>query len=205
MTTPATIVIATTNQGKLREVRAVMSEWPCRLVSLADYTDLPDPIEDADSFADNAAIKAIHYACLTGAWALADDSGLEVDALGGAPGVYSARYAGIPADDAANNAKLIAALTEVPQYLRTARFRCAMALANEDGVMATGSGVIEGVMLAEPRGDNGFGYDPYFLVPDLGKTTAELAPDHKNRISHRGRALADILPAIRELLIPCGG
>ncbi len=205
MTTPPIIVIATTNQGKLREVRAVMSGLPCQLVSLADYADLPDPIEDADSFADNAAIKATHYANLTSAWALADDSGLVVDALDGAPGVYSARYAGTPADDAANNAKLIAALSDVPQQLRTARFCCAMALANADGVMATSSGVIEGLIVDGPRGDNGFGYDPYFLVPDLGKTTAELAPDHKNRISHRGRALADILPAIRKLLIPGDG
>ncbi len=200
MTTPSTIVIATTNQGKLREVRAVLSGLPCQLASLADYPGLSEAVEDADTFAGNAALKATHYARFTGAWALADDSGLEVDALDGAPGVHSARYAGTDADDAANNTKLIAALANVPQPLRTARFRCAMALANADGVVATGCGVIEGFIVDEPRGDNGFGYDPYFLVPDVGKTSAELTPDHKNRISHRGRALADILPALQKLL-----
>lgn len=200
MSTTRTIVIATTNPGKLREVRAVLSTLPCRLVSLSDYPDLPEAVEDQDSFAGNAARKAIHYAGLTGAWALADDSGLEVDALHGQPGVHSARYAGVGADDSDNNAKLIAGLRDVPPDRRTARFRCAMALGAGNRVIATGSGAIEGLIVDEPRGHNGFGYDPHFLVPDLGQTVAELSPEHKNRISHRGRALADMLPALQILL-----
>lgn len=205
MVATPTILLATTNPGKLREVKAVLGELPVRLVGLTDFPDVPEPVEDAPTFEGNARIKALYYAGQTGMWALADDSGLEVDALDGAPGVYSARYAGVDGGDAANNAKLIEALRGTPQERRTARFRCVVVLARPEEVLAVGSGAIEGVIIDEPRGANGFGYDPHFFVPSLGKTTAELPPEHKNRISHRGRALADILPRLRSLLTAGGG
>jgi len=203
VTTP-TILIATTNEGKLREVQAVLAGLPARFVGLSGFPDVPQPVEDADTFEGNARSKALYYAAKTGVWALADDSGLEVDALGGAPGVYSARYAGEDAGDAANNAKLIEALRGIPSAQRTARFRCVVALARGEEVCAIGRGAIEGVIIDEPRGANGFGYDPHFLVPSLGKTTAELPPEHKNRISHRGRALADLMPQLEGLLADQG-
>lgn len=194
-----TILIATTNQGKLREVRSLLADLPLSLESLGDHPSLPEPVEDADSFEGNARIKALHYAELTGRWTLADDSGLEVDALGGAPGIHSARYAGEARDDAANNAKLIAALAGIVAEGRTARFRCAVALALDGKVQATADGCVEGTMIDQPRGNNGFGYDPHFLLADCALTAAELAPDEKNRISHRGQALRAIRPAIVRL------
>ena len=160
----------------------------------------PEPVEDAETFEGNAAIKALHYARLSGGWALADDSGLEVDALGLAPGIRSARYAGSARDDAANNSKLMEQLAGVPTERRTARFRCAIALADSERVVATASGVVEGRIVDQPRGSNGFGYDPHFYVPEQGLTTAEMAPDQKNRISHRGQALRAIRPEIERLL-----
>jgi XTP/dITP diphosphohydrolase len=156
---------------------------------LGDIGEVPDPAEDAPTFSGNAAIKAKHYSRHCGVVALADDSGLEVDALGGGPGVRSARFAGEPADDRANNAKLIDALRHVAPKLRTARFRCAVALADGDDLLATAEGVVEGLIVDQPRGENGFGYDPHFWLPDRGQTTAELSPTEKNEISHRGRAL----------------
>ena len=205
MVAEPTILLATTNPGKLREVKAVLAGLPVRLVGLADFPDMPEPVEDAPTFEGNARIKALYYADQTGVCALADDSGLEVDALDGAPGVHSARYAGVGAGNAANNAKLIEALQSTPQERRTARFRCVVVLARAKEVLAVGRGAIEGVIIDEPRGANGFGYDPHFFVPSLGRTTAELPPEHKNRISHRGRALADILPHLRALLTAEGG
>jgi XTP/dITP diphosphohydrolase len=194
------ILIATGNPGKRREIEAVMADVPVDWVSLADMPDLPDCVEDADTFEANARKKALHYAGLSGLWTLADDSGLEVDALGGAPGVHSARYAGEPKSDARNNAKLVAGLTGVPDERRTARFRCVVALAEPGRVLATASGTIEGRIIDSPRGRNGFGYDPHFLIPDLGKTAAELPAAEKNRISHRGRALAALRQKLSSLL-----
>ena len=195
-----TIVIATTNPGKQREVRAILAGLPVRWVSLADYGNLPEAVEDADSFDGNARIKALHYAGLTGEWALADDSGLVVDALDGAPGVHSARYAGAASDSAANNAKLIRELASVPSGDRSARFVCAVAIAAPDRVLATATGRFDGLIVDRPRGTGGFGYDPHFWIPDRGITVAELAPKEKNRISHRGRALAAIGPEILRML-----
>jgi XTP/dITP diphosphohydrolase len=200
VTTGRPILIATKNPGKLREVTAVLGGLDIQLVTLAELDEVPDPVEDGDTFAANAAAKAAHYSRLTGYWALADDSGLEVDALGGAPGVHSARYAGGQRDDQANNARLIAELNGVPSAKRTARFRCAVALADGDRILATASGAIEGRIIDQPRGQNGFGYDPHFLVPDLGMTTAEMPPEQKNRLSHRGKALRAIAPALIRLL-----
>ncbi len=194
------LLIATTNPGKLREVRAMLEGLPVNVVTLDDYPDVPVPIEDQDTFEANARLKALHYARLTECLTLADDSGLEVDALGGAPGVHSARYAGEACDQAANNAKLVAALSGVEPQRRTARFCCAMALARGEQILATAEGKIEGVIVDEPRGRNGFGYDPHFLVPDCGMTAAEMPSEQKNRISHRGRTLTAIRPAIERIV-----
>lgn len=201
MTHPATILIATNNRGKLREVQEILAGLPVVLTTLDQFPDLPDAVEDADTFEGNAERKAIHYVRLTGLWTLADDSGLEVDALGGAPGVYSARYAGRQGDDAANNAKLIAKLADVPAGQRTARFKCAIALAGPEGTLATSHGTFEGLIVDDPRGSNGFGYDPHFFLPAFGMTAAQLPPEQKNQISHRAQALTAILPHIRRLFV----
>ena len=199
--TPARLLFATTNHGKLREVRALLAGLPIEVATLGDFADLDVPIEDQDTFDANARLKALHYARLTHCLTLADDSGLEVDALGGAPGVHSARYAGPQCDPAANNAKLVAELSGVPSQGRAARFRCAMALAQGDQILATADGKIEGVIVDEPRGRNGFGYDPYFFVPESGMTVAEMPPEQKNQISHRGRALQAIRPSIERIVV----
>jgi len=162
-------------------------------------------VEDGASFADNARIKARSYACATGQWCLADDSGLVVDALGGAPGVRSARYAAqeVPAGagrsivDAANTARLLRELRGVPTRERTARFICHLALADSQGVLLEAPGSVEGLIADGPRGRNGFGYDPVFFIPDLGRTAAELSPDEKNAISHRGTAVRRFAELLR--------
>ncbi len=197
---PGSILWATQNAGKRREVRAILGELGVEFRTLADFEDLPEAIEDAATFEGNAADKARHYSRLAGQWTLADDSGLVVDVRDGAPGVRSARYAGGHGDDAANNARLIAELAGVPVQRRTARFYCAIALADGEHILASSSGTIEGCIVDEPRGDNGFGYDPHFLVPELGVTTAEMPPEQKNRLSHRGRALRAIAPELMRLV-----
>ena len=165
------ILAATKNAGKLREIEAVLGDLGVAFITLADIGEVPEAVEDGATFAANAAAKARHYSRLTGRWTLADDSGLEVDALEGAPGVYSARYAG-PHDDDANNAKLVANLADVPPERRTARFRCALALADGERILASATGTIEGRIIDTPRGQNGFGYDPHFLVPEYNLTTS---------------------------------
>ena len=198
--TEAAVLVATTNPGKLREVRRILAGLPVQLSALADHPAFPEPVEDADTFEGNARLKALHYARLARCWTLADDSGLEVDALDGAPGVYSARFAGPEGDDAANNAKLIEQLAAVPPDRRTARFRCAVALAKASEVVAPAGGAIEGLIIDLPRGAHGFGYDPHFWVPRYGMTTAEMEPEEKNRISHRGQAFRAIRPALERHL-----
>lgn len=178
----------------------MLGELPVEVVTLEGFPNLSVPIEDQETFEANARLKALHYAGLTDCLTLADDSGLEVDALGGAPGVHSARYAGPQCDDAANNAKLVAALSGIESQRRTARFRCAMALARGDQILAGADGKIDGVIVDQPRGSNGFGYDPHFYVPDQGMTAAEMPVELKNRISHRGRALRAIRPAIERIV-----
>ncbi len=194
------LLVATSNPGKLREIRHVFADLDVVLVTLAEFGELPEVLEDGLTFEDNAKKKARHYAGATGMWTLADDSGLEVDALDQRPGVNSARFTGPVQDAAANNAKLIALLRKVPPEQRSARFRCVIAVADPQRVLATASGTVEGVIIDQPRGRNGFGYDPHFLLPELGLTTAELDPEHKNRISHRGQALRDIRPKLETLL-----
>ncbi|MFQ5806259.1 MAG: XTP/dITP diphosphatase [Phycisphaerae bacterium] len=194
------ILLATHNAGKVREIRQLAACAGWRWHGLDDFPPVPEAVEDAATFAENARRKALHYAAATGLPTLADDSGLEVDCLGGAPGVHSARYAGAPRDDAANNRKLVAALAGVPLEQRTARFRCAMAFARPGTALAQTQGIVEGLIIDEPRGDNGFGYDPHFLLPELDKTMAELPPKEKNALSHRGQALRAMLPEIARIL-----
>ncbi|MHC4984987.1 MAG: RdgB/HAM1 family non-canonical purine NTP pyrophosphatase [Planctomycetota bacterium] len=195
MTRP-TILLASGNPGKCREIRQVLGDLPVTIVSLADVAPVPEPVEDGATFAANARKKALYYARATGLWALADDSGLAVEAMDGAPGVYSARFA---ADrcaatdretlDAANNALLLERLAEIPDAARTARFVCHLALADGESVLLEAQGAIGGRIGHVERGENGFGYDPLFVVDALGCTTAELPPEEKNAISHRGQAV----------------
>jgi XTP/dITP diphosphohydrolase len=193
---PKRLVVATANSGKLREFRALLSGLPYELTSLAEL-GLESPAETGSSFLENATLKARHAAALSGFAAVADDSGIEVDALGGAPGVHSARYAGTGADDNANNAKLMSALKGVPLDARRARYRCALVLVESaDTAPIVAEAAWEGFMLDAPRGTGGFGYDPYFWLPELDKTAAELAPEEKNRLSHRGKALRALRAAV---------
>lgn len=190
-----TIVVATGNMHKLTEIEAILSgALPnVRFVALGQLGDFEDPEENGTTFLENAIIKAQAAVEATGLAAVADDSGLVVDALDGEPGVYSARYAGVHGDDAANNAKLLANLENVDDVSRTARFMSVIALIDADGFVLTGTGSCEGVIGREGRGEFGFGYDPLFLPLDTpGKTMAELSPDEKNAISHRFHALQDL-------------
>ncbi|HEX9779201.1 MAG TPA: non-canonical purine NTP pyrophosphatase, partial [Geopsychrobacteraceae bacterium] len=166
------LLVATGNPGKLKEIRRLLADSAVQVVGLDAYPELPEVVEDGDSFAANACKKAQQMAAATGCLTLADDSGLVVEALGGAPGVISARYAGEEGDDEANNRKLMQALRDVPDDRRQAAFHCVMALAEPGGRCRTFEGRISGMLLREPRGEGGFGYDPYFLVPEYGKTTA---------------------------------
>ncbi len=191
----ATIVVATGNAHKLVEIEAILgAALPgVRFVSIKQLGDFEDPEETGTTFAENALIKARAAVAETGFAAVADDSGLVVDALNGEPGVYSARYAGVHGDDAANNAKLLRNLADVPAPDRTARFMSVVALVRPDGTELTGTGACEGTIGFEGRGSNGFGYDPLFLPEDTpGKTMAELTPEEKNAISHRYHALVDL-------------
>ena len=191
------LVVATGNAGKLREFRELLAGLPFRIASQADLKVAP-VAETGATFAENALLKARHAAAITGMAAIGDDSGLEVDALGGAPGIYSARYAGPAADDAANNAKLMAELGRRPLAVRTARYRCALAFVRgpADPAPLTAVAAWEGLLLDAPCGAAGFGYDPYFWLPDLGRTAAELDITEKNRLSHRGRALLALRDAL---------
>jgi len=190
------LVVATRNSGKLNEIGKLL--LPLGVVAEGlDELDIGfEVVEDGDSFAANARKKALEVAALTGRLTLADDSGLVVDALNGAPGIYSARFAGENCTDAENNAKLLKELAGVPTQLRNGAFVCAMALAEPDGDIREFSGRLNGRILELPRGTGGFGYDPLFLVPEYGKTLAELPLEIKNRISHRGAALQQVLTAL---------
>jgi XTP/dITP diphosphohydrolase len=191
------LVVATANPGKLREFRALLAGLPFELTSLSELA-LPSPQETGRTFLENALLKARHAATLSGCAAVADDSGLEVDALGAAPGIYSARYAGEDADARANNAKLMHELTGVPLERRQARYRCALVFveAAQGAAPLVAEATWEGFILDAPRGTGGFGYDPYFWLPNLSKSVAELDPEEKNRLSHRAKAMR----ALREQL-----
>lgn len=172
------LTVATKNPGKLREIREILGS-EARLLSLADFPDVGDIVEDGRTFEANAIKKALAVASQTGHVSLADDSGLEVDALDGAPGVYSARFAGEKATDEQNNRKLLRLLEDVPDAQRTARFRCVIAVGAPDGSVQTAEGTAEGRILHSPRGTGGFGYDPLFLVSGLRRTFAELPSEEK--------------------------
>jgi XTP/dITP diphosphohydrolase len=205
---PLTLVMATRNPGKVRELQELLQDLGITLLSLADFPHLPEIPEEGATFAENAAAKALTVARLTGLPALADDSGLAVDALGGAPGVFSARYAldrtaPDPPTDTDNWRKLLEELQDVPWDERGARFVCEIALARPDGRLYRAHGECLGVIALEPRGKTGFGYDPVFWVPEYEATMAQLGPAIKNRISHRARALAalkDLLASLQEEL-----
>lgn len=191
------ILVATTNPGKLREYQEIFAGLPLHLTTLTEQGIDLEVEETGATFTENALLKAHAYAKASGLLTLADDSGLEIDALGGEPGVHSARW---PTSDTpyAERFKIIfARLAGLPPEQRAARFRCVIALARPDGWATTVEGVVEGRIADEPRGTNGFGYDPIFLYPALGRTTAELPPEEKHRISHRGRAAR----AAREVLV----
>jgi XTP/dITP diphosphohydrolase len=189
------MVLATRNRDKVRELGRMLTGVGIEIVGLDDVAPGSDELhEDEDSFVGNALSKARQAVALTGLPALADDSGLEVDALDGAPGIWSARFAGAHGDYQANNALLLARMSEVPDELRTARFRCVVALVDpESGLERTFEGTCEGVIARAPRGRGGFGYDPLFLLPDRGRTVAELPPAEKDAISHRGRAVRRLI------------
>lgn len=184
------ILLATTNPGKIAELKRIMSEKGIELIGLSD-SDTTEPIETARTFTENALLKATHYHRVTGLPTIADDSGLEVDALGGAPGVHSARYAGLGADDRARVSKLLEEMKDVPTHRRRARFVCAAAIV-WDGGQKVVMDEARGVILEKARGHNGFGYDPVFFYEALGKTFAELAPSEKAEVSHRGRAFRQL-------------
>jgi len=195
------LLIATGNQGKMREFATLFSALPVRLYSLKDFPELIPVAEDGDSFTANALKKAESASNATGLPVIADDSGLCVDALHGRPGVYSARYAGEQADDAANNARLLKELAGVHPPGRTASFHCVIALSTPEEESRIFSGQLCGVILEEARGKGGFGYDPLFLVPEYGKTLAELPIEVKNRISHRGNAAALLKEYLQHIYI----
>lgn len=188
------VVAATNNAKKLEEMNRILTHLGLEVVSLKSCGDFPEPVEDADSFMGNARIKALAAHKNTGLAAIADDSGLIVDALNGAPGVYSSRYAGENATDADNNVKLLRELAEVPADQRTARYACAIVFVDEDGTELEAFGTCEGSIGYEAAGQGGFGYDPYFLSADYpGQTLAEVDADAKDAISHRGKALRDLV------------
>lgn len=199
------LLLASSNPHKLEEIRAVLEPLGIEVEGLDSLPDqIPEPDETGLTFEENARIKAIEYATTSGRTCLADDSGLEVDALQGAPGVHSARFAGTGASrrerDEANNRKLVVMLKGVPPEERSARFVCAMCLAGPDGgILAESRGTFDGVIVDQPRGGNGFGYDPHLLLPDTNRTSAELSPGEKNARSHRGEATRAIADSITSL------
>lgn len=192
-----TIVLASNNPGKVREFAALLADHRIRIVPQSEY-DVPEADETGLSFVENAILKARHAALLTGLPAIADDSGLEVDALNGAPGIYSARFAGKGAGDQANLEKLLADLEDVPEGQRAARFQCLMVYMRHanDPTPLICQGTWEGRILFAPRGSQGFGYDPVFFVPTHGCASAELPPEVKNALSHRGQALRRLVAAL---------
>lgn len=199
------IILATKNRGKIEEMESMIRKnlgFPVQIYSLLDYPDIPDIHEDGQTFAENARKKALEVARYTGIIAIADDSGLEVDALQGKPGIYSARFAGEGATDRENIRRLLDMLADVPFDKRTGRFKCVIAIATPDGRVKTVTGECKGIISTEERGAEGFGYDPVFVVPSYGKTFAELGREVKNEISHRAvavRKACKLLPRMEEV------
>ena len=184
-----TLLLATRNQGKKQEMQQILGDMMLQIITLADIEELPEVIEDGTTFAENAIKKAVQTSLASGYVTLADDSGLAVDALGGRPGIYSARFAGAGADDNKNNEKLLSMLQEVKMEQRMARFVCAIAISDPDGTVSVVTGECEGIIAQEGKGTGGFGYDPLFVPLGYSKSFAELTPEEKNAISHRAKAL----------------
>ncbi len=193
------LVMATRNKGKSDEIKAILKDFPVEIRDLNDFGPIPEVEEDGDSFEENAYKKAAFTAKVLGLPALADDSGLEVEALGGRPGVHSARFAGPDASDEENNAKLLEEMKGITN--RRARFCCVISIAVPTGFALTYEGTCEGEILEEPRGSNGFGYDPLFYYPPAGKTFAEMTMEEKSRVSHRGKALDELRSEFDKVLI----
>jgi len=183
------LLVATRNRGKIKEIKALLDGLVEEVICAADLPELPETVEDGATFAENALKKAREASKATGLAVLADDSGLVVDGLNGRPGVYSARFAGVGANDAVNNVKLLQEVAGLSQVERRAAFVCSMAYVSPDGVERLFEGRVEGTIIDQPRGEHGFGYDPLFLVNGYQQTMAELPLGEKNRISHRGQAL----------------
>jgi XTP/dITP diphosphohydrolase len=194
------VVVATRNQGKVAELRRILAPYDVDLVDIDAFPDVPDVAETGDTFAANALLKAHAVAEATGLVAVADDSGLTVDALNGMPGIFSARWSGRHGDDAANLQLVLAQLSDVPDARRGAAFVCAAAAATPDGRELVVEGRLTGSLIRSPRGDNGFGYDPVFVPLGGDRTTAELSPADKDAISHRGQAFRALAPRLSELL-----
>lgn len=194
------VLLATQNRGKVKELQDLLSGEDIEVISLGDLEHWEDVEETGSTFAENAALKARVAAERTGLVSLADDSGLEVDALQGAPGVYSARYAGEPKDDERNNDKLLKELEGLSEEQRTGRFRCALVIATPTGEEFLTEGTVEGRILHERRGKEGFGYDPLFYLPDFGRTMAQLNLNQKNKISHRAQAFRQAVPILKGLV-----
>jgi len=192
------LVLATRNRDKVREIKRALEDLDIEILSLLDFPEMPEIVEDGKTFEENALKKARAVAQFTGLPALADDSGLEVDYLGGAPGVFSSRFAGEKATYEDNNLKLLELLRGVPLEKRRARFRCVLALVNGESTQVV-EGRCEGFITEEPRGEGGFGYDPIFYSPELGKTFAEVGSDLKNKVSHRGRALRKMKEVLKTI------
>ncbi|MFH1982702.1 MAG: XTP/dITP diphosphatase [Pseudomonadota bacterium] len=198
MPKPIPLVLATHNKGKIREIHRLLSGYPIDLKTLDDFGPIPPVVEDGDSFEANAYKKASHVARVIGMAAMADDSGLMVAALDGAPGIHSARYGGEGASDGDRCQKLLAEMSDKDN--RAAAFVCAMSIAVPTGPALTYEARCEGQLTREPRGENGFGYDPIFLFPELGRTFAQLSADEKGRVSHRGKALKEITEEIDKII-----
>ncbi|MBU1156106.1 MAG: XTP/dITP diphosphatase [Proteobacteria bacterium] len=194
------LVLATGNRGKLAEIEAMCAPWGIEVVTAASLGFTEDVAETGDTFEDNARLKAVAVSQALNRPALADDSGLVVEALNGAPGVHSARYAGEHGDDAANSAKLLTEMIGVPPQQRAAAFVCVMLCRRPDGAELVARGRLQGRIAPAPAGHNGFGYDPVFLLPDRGLTVAQLSAADKNAISHRGQALAKLAQELRGFL-----
>ena len=193
------LILATNNPHKVGEIRAILTGLSCTILSFADFPGFPEPVESGTTLRENAILKARSVYDATREWALADDSGLEIDALDGAPGVYSARFAGPGCTFADNNAKVLRLMEHVPEGRRAARFHCVAALALDHERIETFDGVVEGFITRVEKGDGGFGYDPIFFSPELRCTFAEVSADVKNRISHRGRAFRQVAQRLRNL------
>lgn len=200
---PATleVVLATRNQGKVRELLDLLQDLPLQVYSLHAFPQIRDLSEDGLTYTENAISKALTVARLTRRVAVADDSGIEIDALQGAPGPHSRRFLGEGVSDTARNARILKLLADVPAKSRTARYRAVVAVATPEGTARTFEGVCEGQIAAASRGSHGFGYDPIFLVPEYGKTMAQLPMTVKNRISHRARAMAGMRAYLRQLAV----